>query len=139
MGSDTAFFCFSRLAGNVTRKGRIFPNNTKAIISESVVAPDYCSWPFDGMVNLTTADLTGLDTSNVKIEGYYWPNYHNFANCPSLTSINIGPKTLATNILTSLDGKALVSNSGGDPVLPIDLPSIINASNIGRYNVVNTD
>ncbi len=123
----------------MTRKGRIFPNNTKAIISESVVVPDYCSWPFDGMVNLTTADLTGLDTSNVKIEGYYWPNYHNFANCPPLTSINFGPKTLATNIITGLDGKALVSQSGGDPILPGDLPSVINAGSTGWYNVVNTD
>lgn len=115
------------------------PNITKVIISESVVAPDHCSWLFDGMVNLTTADLTGLDTSNVKIKGYHWPNFHNFSNCPSLASINFGPKTLATNILTGLDGKALVSQSGGDPILPTDLPSAINAGNIGWYNVVDAD
>lgn len=102
---------------------------TEIIVSKDVIAPGNISYMFRNMTNLKKVDLSELDTTSVVAAENV------FSNCPNLTSINIGPKTLATNILTGLDGKALIPQSGGDPILP----TVINAGNAGWYNVVDAD
>ena len=106
---------------------------TEIIVSKDVIAPGNISYMFRNMTNLKKVDLSELDTTSVVAAENV------FSNCPNLTSINIGPKTLATNILTGLDGKALIPQSGGDPILPTDLPTVITAGNAGWYNVVDAD
>lgn len=102
------------------------------VISENVIAPKNISYMFAGMENLVSADLTGLDTSNVTTTGSA------FADCTKLSEIKIGPKTVAKDILTGFRYKALVHESEKlPPYLPATLSSSINEDSLGWYNVKN--
>lgn len=85
--------------------------------------------------NVTKADLSGLNTSNVIHTSLRFNEYL------ELAQIKAGANTFAKGILTNINlpNKALFPKSGGDPILPTDLPSVINASNTGWYNVVDAD
>lgn len=105
---------------------------TKVVVSENVTAPANISNLFASMANLTSADLSGLDTSNVT-------NASNvFANCSQLSEINIGLKTFAKNIFTGLTGKGFMSQDGNyGPYSPYNCATHITNANAGWFNVID--
>ena len=105
------------------------------VMTEKVLAPTCIRYLFCNMPNLTSADLSGFDTAFVNT------SHDIFANCNNLNEIKIGPHTFSSQVFidTDLPKKRFVPQSGGDPVLPTDLPSVINADNTGWYDVVEAD
>lgn len=122
----------------------------EVVIKDKVIAPENISYMFYGMTNLTTADLSGFDTSETTTMNYMFygcPNLNTvnlsnlntskvtstayiFAGCHNLSSINVGSKTFDVDIFTGLNDKKFVSQTNGSPLAP---------GNTGWYDVVSNN